>query len=67
MAHFLLLKQQLKTTSTDQLFCLPFNCSFQGNCQFGFFALSPLHFMKALQSPNYKAHISKTEMIYHLE
>lgn len=44
MALFLLLKQKLKTTSTDQLFCLPFNCSFQGNYQFGLLALSPLHF-----------------------
>lgn len=67
MALFLLLKKELKTTSTEQLFCLPFNCSFPGNCQFGLFAMSPLHFMKALQSPNDKGNISKTEMIYHLE
>lgn len=67
MALFLLLQQELKTTSTNQLFCLPFNCSFQGNCPFGLFELSPLHFRKALQSPNYKTNVCITEMIYHLE
>lgn len=51
MALFLLLKQKLKTTSTDQLFCLPFNCSFQGNYQFGLLALSPLHFWRLYNLP----------------
>lgn len=66
MALFLLQKQEVKATSTDQLFYLPFKPSFQGNCQSGLFAPNPLHFMKAFQSSNYKTNVPKTEMIYHL-
>lgn len=64
--RFQLLKQWVKTMSITHLFCLPLNRSFQGNCRYGLFAPSPLNFMKAFQSVNYKTNISKTETIYHL-
>lgn len=63
---FLLLKHGVMPRSIVHLFCLPFIYSSQANCRYGLFAPSSLHFMKALQSLDYKTNISQTEMIDHL-